>query len=199
MIDIVVNYRTADEPLAALLIDQALRSRIGERVFRDYQTISPGERYPGRIWAAIRECRILVAVIGSRWLQTGENGRRRIDDPSDFVRREIAEALRRGIRVVPVLVGDAKLPIPEDLPEDLRGLPLHQYRTLRFRGIEQDIERVADELVALLGGPPVAETGQGAKRRPDDAPTGQSTVTNNFHKQVNADHAVFGVAVHRGE
>jgi hypothetical protein len=198
MIDIVVNYRTADEPLAALLIDQALTRRIGERVFRDYRAISPGQRYPGRIWAAIQECRILVAVIGSRWLEADRHGRRRIDDPSDYVRREIAEALRRGALVVPVLVGDAKLPVADALPEDLRNLPLHQYRTLRFRGVEQDVDRLAGELVILLDGPPAAGTGHRAAGDPDAA-ADQSTVTNTFHDKVDARRAVFGVVVNRGE
>ncbi|WP_422772307.1 toll/interleukin-1 receptor domain-containing protein [Plantactinospora sp. WMMC1484] len=198
MIDIVVNYRTADEPLAALLIDQALTKRIGERVFRDYRTIGPGQRYPGTIWTAIQECRILVAVIGNRWLDVDPHGERRIDDPSDYVRREIAEALRRRVRVVPILVGDATLPVAEDLPEDLRDLPLHQYRTLRIRGIEQEVERVADELVALLDGPPDTEPTPPAAGRPGAAPA-QSTVTNNFHDRVDASHGVFGVVVNRGE
>ena len=192
MIDIVVNYRTADEPLAALLIDQALAKRIGGRVFRDYSAIRPGQRYSSRIWTAIDECQIFVAVIGSRWLEKDDDGRRRIDDPADFVRREIAKALRRGIPVVPVLIGKASLPKPEDLPEDLRGLPAHQYRSVRIRGAEHEVEQLADELVALLDEEPSAdeETGTPAEGRPS------STVTTVFNGTVHAKGAVFGVANH---
>ncbi|MFF5234599.1 toll/interleukin-1 receptor domain-containing protein [Dactylosporangium sp. NPDC000521] len=193
MIDIVVNYRTADEPLAALLIDRALAKRIGGRVFRDYSSIRPGQRYSSRIWTAIDQCQIFVAVIGSRWLEKDDDGRRRIDDPADFVRREIARALQRGIPVVPVLIGKASLPKQEDLPEDLRGLPAHQYRCIRIRGAEHEVERLADELVALLDDDPSTgeETGTpAAGARPS------STVTNVFEGTVHAEGAVFGVVNH---
>ncbi|MGC4858196.1 toll/interleukin-1 receptor domain-containing protein [Micromonospora sp. DT41] len=190
MIDIVVNYRTADEPLAALLIDKALAKRIGGRVFRDYSAIQPGQRYSSRIWTAIDECQVFVAVIGRRWLEKDGDGRRRIDDPADFVRREIAKALARGIPVVPVLIGKANLPKPEDLPEDLRELPAHQYRCVRIRGAEHEVERLADELVALLH-----------DRHSDSVeadtsatlPEPRSAVTNVFEGTVNAEGAVFGI------
>jgi TIR domain len=187
MIDIVVNYRTSDEPLAALLLDQALVKRLGEdRVFRDHRTIGAGKKYPTEIWAAIAECKILIAVIGGRWLDPDHASRRRIDDPTDYVRREIAEALRRDIRVVPVLVGEATLPTPDELPPDLRELPLRQFRTLRFRGAEDELDRIADELVGLL---------RGVVPAPGDHDAAAATaVTNHFHGDVHAPRGVFGIA-----
>jgi hypothetical protein len=67
---------------------------------------------------------VLLAVIGPRWLDATDKktGKRRLDDPNDLVRTEIATALRRGIRVVPVLVGEATLPSAEELPDDLKKL-----------------------------------------------------------------------------
>lgn len=190
MIDIVINYRTADEPLAALLIDQALTARIGGRVFRDHRAIGAGKQYPAAIWTAVQECRILVAVIGTRWLERGEDGRRRIDDPKDYVRREIAAVLGRDALVIPVLVGDATLPDPDDLPLELRGLPLRQYRTMRLRAAEHDAAQLADELVRILDGT-VADGGRPAAAA--DAPP--ATVSNTFNGPVDAPGATFGVAI----
>jgi hypothetical protein len=189
-IDIVVNYRTADEAGTAALIDRALTERIGDRVFRDCRRIGAGQDFAAEIWAAVRQCRILVAVIGERWAGPGDGGRRRIDDPADFVRREIAMALERQIRVVPVLVGAACLPDPEHLPEDLQRLALCQHRTLRLRDLENDVECLADEMVALLNGPSSA-----ARNRPTEA---RPTVVNEFRGPVEASCATFGVSINGG-
>lgn len=195
MIDIVINYRTADEPLAALLIDQALTARIGDQVFRDNRAIPVGKQYPAEIWSAIQDCRILVAVIGVRWLERDEHGRRRIDDPKDYVRREIAEVLRRNALVVPVLVGDATLPDPAELPFDLRGLPLRQYRTLRLRGAEHDVTQLTEELLAILRvTTPVTERPAAGPGTEPSLPTASTT----FNGPVDAPGSVFGVAVNYG-
>lgn len=190
MIDIMISYRTADEPLAAVLIDQALTQRIGARVFRDHRSIPPGAAYPAEIWTAVGQCRVLAVVIGSRWLERGEDGRRRIDDPKDYVRREVAEALRREAVVVPILVGDSELPPAGELPLELRGLALCQYRTLRFRDAVQDADRLADELVAMLDEPATDPD-------PDPAPAAVApSVVNNFHGRVDVSNGVFGIVKH---
>jgi hypothetical protein len=187
MIDIFVNYRRSDQAVTALLIDQALTARLGDdRVFLDHRAIQVGTTFPPEIWSAIQECRVLVAVIGARWLEPDADGNRRIDDPDDYVRREIAEALRRDITVVPVLVDDANLPDAADLPPDLAGLPLRQYRTVRVRGLDHDVARLADELAVLVGGRALPD------RRDGDAGA-VPTTTNNFHAPVDARKAVFGV------
>jgi hypothetical protein len=66
---------------------------------------------------------VLIAVIGQRWLNSSdEEGGRRIDHPEDSVRLEIATALKRNIRVIPVLVDGALMPRSSDLPDDLKLL-----------------------------------------------------------------------------
>jgi hypothetical protein len=75
---------------------------------------------------------VLLAVIGERWsTRTGVNGSRRLDMADDFVRLEIAKALERGVRVIPVLVGGATMPHQDDLPSDLRPFSVHQAMDLR--------------------------------------------------------------------
>ena len=66
---------------------------------------------------------VLIAVIGPNWATAADgSGRRRLDEPDDFVRLEVGGALRRDIRVIPVLVGGAKMPDAHELPDDLAGL-----------------------------------------------------------------------------
>ena len=73
--------------------------------------------------AAVGSCAVLLVVIGGWWLTaTGEDGRRRLDDPGDFVRLEIEAALARHVRVIPVLVDGARMPRAADLPASLEGL-----------------------------------------------------------------------------
>ncbi len=71
----------------------------------------------------VSSCGVLLALIGLSWLDAkDETGQRRLDNPLDFVRLETASALKRDIPVVPVLVGKARMPRPEKLPEDLKEL-----------------------------------------------------------------------------
>lgn len=150
---IFINYRSCDEPFAALFIDKRLAERFGaEQVFRDTRTIRPGTHFPTEILQALRQCRVLLAVIGQRWFRRGPDGRRLIDDPTDYVRLEIAHALgRNDVVVVPVLVGDTPMPAAYDLPADIAGLASRQYIRLRVRDAEYDASRLVDELVELLG------------------------------------------------
>lgn len=120
---IFVSYRRKDSSYAGRLSD-LLTNRFGERqVFLDVEAIAPGADYAEKIFRAVDTCVVLVAVIGPGWLLAAdERGKRRLDDPDDLVRREIGRALARKVMVIPVLVGNAKMPRSEDLPESLAGL-----------------------------------------------------------------------------
>lgn len=185
---IFINYRSCDEPFAALLIDRCLTERFGRgQVFRDSRTIRPGTYFPDRISGALHQCRALTAIIGRRWLCRGPDGQRLIDDPTDYVRREIAIALRRDILVVPVLVGDARLPAASELPADIAGLSSRQYVQLRVRSADNDASRLVNELAHLL-------YQAGWRVKPGSAPrrSGTTAGSNIFCGPVDAHHSVFG-------
>src|SRR5215468_12511355 len=139
---IFINYRGADSDTAAALIDRELVARFGsDRVFLDCRSIPAGADFAEELLGRLRACGVLVVVIGPRWLAlTDGAGRRRIDDPGDWIRREIAEALAAGLWVVPVLTGDAALPAEADLPADIAGLSRRQYLLLRHRHTPVDLE-----------------------------------------------------------
>jgi hypothetical protein len=117
---IFISYRREDTAGYARSLTDALAARFGqEAIFRDVDTLGPGEDFPDAIAAAVAQCDVLVALIGDKWLTAEKAGKRRLDDPRDFVRLEVAAALDRDILVIPVLLEHARMPSAEELPENL--------------------------------------------------------------------------------
>lgn len=123
---IFISYRHDDSgPYAGRLRDTLSNHFGASQVFRDIDQIAPGARFPRVIEVAVGSCDAFLAVIGPQWLSIADagTGERRLDDPADYVRREIAAALERDdVLVVPVLVGTAQMPAADELPEALAGL-----------------------------------------------------------------------------
>jgi hypothetical protein len=121
---IFISYRREDaEGQAGRLFDDLSR-RFGEHsVFMDVAGIEPGRDFRRVIDEHVGSCGVLLAVIGKSWIDAkDDSGRRRLEDPMDFVRLETASALKRDIPVVPVLVHGARMPRAEQLPEDMSEL-----------------------------------------------------------------------------
>ena len=91
-------------------------------------------------------------MIGPRWLDAG-SGARRIDDPADFVRLEIAAALKRDIPVVPVLVQGTKMPTAQQLPPDLADLAYRNAVELTHARWASDVQVLAQALAGKMGEP----------------------------------------------
>lgn len=159
MAKIFVSYRREDSPGHAGRLYDHLVSHFGEQqIFRDIEAIEYGVDFVEAIQAAVGSCDILVAVIGPEWVTIQDKeGHRRLDNPKDFVRLEVAEALARDIRVIPVLVSDAAMPAEADLPPDLAPLARRngiEISDIRFRA---DVDRLVHSIEAALhlGPPPV--------------------------------------------
>ena len=94
---------------------------------------------------------MLIAVIGAHWLtSTDGQGDRRIDNPEDFVRMEIATALRRDIRVIPVLVDGASMPRSPDLPDDLKPLVRRNALQVGDTHFDDDCRRLVAAIEQIL-------------------------------------------------
>jgi hypothetical protein len=158
MTHIFVSYRSTDVPYAAALLDNALKHEFGaERVFRDSRSLRPGDEFDPEIMRAVRESAALLVVIGPRWVgETDAKGRRQIDNPNDFIHRELVEAYAHDVRVVPVLVGTDLLKAA-DLPADLSFLAERQYRILRMRESDADVRSLITALAETLPGFTVRE------------------------------------------
>lgn len=124
MARIFISYRREDASgHAGRLYDQLAEHFGEEQLFIDVDALEPGVDFVERIESAVGSADVLVAVIGPRWLDAkGPDGARRLDDPDDFVGLEIAAALERDIRVVPVLVAGAVMPDDDHLPGRLKPL-----------------------------------------------------------------------------
>jgi hypothetical protein len=93
---------------------------------------------------AVSSCRVMVVVIGQQWVTlTDEEGRRRLDDPGDYVRFEVRTALRRGVRTIPVLVDGARPVRQQQLPRDLRELARLNALEMSFDRYRYDADRLA--------------------------------------------------------
>ena len=130
---VFLSYRRAQAAHVVDRIDEALVHRYGRRnVFHDIRSIQPGENFLQRTDAVLRRSDAVLAVIGPGWAQVrDDHGRRRLDQPSDYVRAELELALNEDIRVVPVLVENAELPTVQDLPPSLARLPYLEAELLR--------------------------------------------------------------------
>lgn len=92
-------------------------------VYFDLVSIRSGEDFPDRIESFIRAASVVLVIIGPDWADARDDaGNRRLDNPADWVRREVALALELGKPIIPVLLGGANLPDAGQLPTELRPL-----------------------------------------------------------------------------
>src|SRR5580658_4486119 len=129
---IFINYRRGDEPgFTQALLGRLEQAFPAERLFIDVDNIPPGEDFVRMLESQVAQCDAMLTVIGNNWLDAAdERGGRRLDNPNDFVRIEIESALKLGKRVIPVLVHQARMPHPDELPEAIR--PLSQRNAVRL-------------------------------------------------------------------
>lgn len=139
---IFINYRRSDaEGEAGRLFDELTKQLGSDAVFMDVAAIEPGRDFRKAIDQSVAECSVLLAVMGREWLSAHDiSGQRRLDDPNDFVRIELVSALRRDIPVVPVLVRGAKMPLAEELSEDLRELAFRNAVELTHARWKYDVQ-----------------------------------------------------------
>lgn len=150
---IAISYRRDDTlPVAGRLYDR-LQATFGKAgVFMDFDSIRPGLDFRAQIRETIDRSNVVIALIGPKWAGIDADSSRRIDDPNDFVRLEIAHALERDIPIIPVLVNNSPLPKPEVLPEDIRSLVYRQALPLDS-GLDfhQHADRVIASVNSLMG------------------------------------------------
>ncbi len=158
---IFISYRRSDALHAAIAVADALRRAFGEdQVFLDLRSIDYGERWPDRLTQQVAAARLTIAVIGRDWLRTcDEYGRRRIDDPLDWVRCELVGALDAAPPklLLPVLVQGAQPLSRKGLDASLGRLADHQALTLHDEqwdsGLQLLVQRVGSLLAMLPAAP----------------------------------------------
>jgi hypothetical protein len=139
---VFISYRRRASDLHATILHERLAAAVpGISVFRDRDSLLPGVLYAEEIHESIKACDIVLALIDEQWLRAKDDqGRRRLDDPGDWVRLELAAALSYEKTIVPCLIGKARLPAKGVLPPDLANL--EQRQAIRF---SKEMSRIETE------------------------------------------------------
>ena len=149
---IFISYRREESRWSARSLYDRLSVHFDRKqIFMDIDAIALGDDFVKAIEKTVGECDALIAVIGAHWLtSTDEQNGRRLDNPEDFVRREIATALKRDIRVIPVLVDGALMPRSSELPDDLKPLVRRNALRVSDTGFDDDCRRLVAAIEQVL-------------------------------------------------
>jgi ABC-type amino acid transport substrate-binding protein len=186
---IFISYRREETAYPAGWLFDRLAARFGgDQVFKDVDSIEPGDDFVEVITNAVGSCDVLLALIGGEWLTiTDGHGRRRLDSPEDFVRLEIEAALTRNVRVIPILVDGARMPRTDELPGSLAKLVRRQALELSPARFDFDLGRllkVLDRTLAEVQAQPPAQPPPARERREADQRPATPNVTLALHPVV---------------
>jgi hypothetical protein len=150
---VFVSYRRSDSIAHAGRLYDSLATILPEdHIFMDVDTIGPGQDFAQVIDDAVARSDVLLLVIGMHWSDaTDLRGQRRLDDANDVTRQEVETALRRAVRLVPVLVQGAPMPNPSELPPSLRDLTRYNAVELSDLHWRSDFSRLVGALDRALG------------------------------------------------
>jgi formylglycine-generating enzyme required for sulfatase activity len=177
---IFISYRREDSEGQARALSIELARYVSEdSVFLDVDSIALGRDFRKALHDRLETCDALLAVIGPSWLDAKDGaGKRRLDDPGDYLRQEIALALVRNIPVTPVLVHGAAMPAQERLPGDLKELAFRNGFELSHSRWHSDVRELAHRLG--LDDAPVASSNASVRAAPLElapAPSGVAAWT----------------------
>lgn len=149
---IFISYRREDAADAAGRLFDGLSGRFGpDQLFMDVDILRPGDDFVEVIEQAVSSCDVLIAIIGRQWLSiTDAQGRHRLDNPEDFVRLEVAAALERNIRVIPVLVQSAGMPRSDELPAALAKLARRNAHDMSHARWRHDLDQLTRAIENVL-------------------------------------------------
>jgi ketosteroid isomerase-like protein len=143
---IFISYRRDDAAGYARSIYDRLDARFPKSIFMDASRIEPGADFVKAIEEAVGACDTLIVLMGKHWRGGRAPSEGRLDDPNDFVRLEIATALKRNIQVIPVLLREAKPPGAQDLPDDIAQLARIHALEITDEDFDHDIQRLASHI-----------------------------------------------------
>jgi len=139
---IFINYRREDTiGMAGRLHDRLAQDFGPDNIFMDVDNIPVGEDFVAHLNGQVAGCDVVLAVIGPAWLRAKDKrGQRRLHQPNDWVAIELAAALTRNIRVIPILVEGARMPSEGELPDPLKPLARRQAAEVRHVHFGKDAE-----------------------------------------------------------
>jgi hypothetical protein len=168
---VFISYRREETAYPAGWLFDRLSDHFGRgQIFKDVDSIELGDDFVEVINTAVGSCDVLLALIGDRWLTTTDaDGKRRLDDPNDFVRLEIEAALARNVRVIPILVDGARMPAAQELPSSLARLVRRQALELSPSRFDFDTNRLMKVLDRTLADDRATDAPTPVRRAPEEA------------------------------
>ena len=150
---VFISYRRDDSAGHAGRVRDRLERELGHNLlFMDVDAIPLGTNFSKVLHEEVAKCGVLLAVIGPNWSDARDGeGKRRLDDPNDFVRIEVAAALHRDIPVIPILLDGSRIPKASELPDDLKELAIRNGLDVRHASFHQDMDRLIGALKKQLG------------------------------------------------
>jgi len=148
--EIFISYRRLDSDAVAGRIYDQLDSVFMGQVFMDVEAIKPGRDFHEEIIDRVRNCKVVLVLIGSRW-RGKIDGRTRLGDLNDYVTLEVKAALETGCAVIPVLIGEVAMPTREELPAQLQAFAQRHAVRLRQDNFTRDMEPLVSSLYEYLG------------------------------------------------
>ena len=144
MARIFISYRRTDsEGYTGRLYDRLLKFYEKSQIFLDVEALEAGADFESVIMSELDACEVFIPIIGPRWVDVEDSaGDRRLANPADYVRREVAGALQRDKTIIPVLVNRAQMPKKKELPKDMRGLCRFNAAELSHGGFDDDVKRL---------------------------------------------------------
>jgi hypothetical protein len=178
---VFLSYRREDSGGYAIGIQDRLKRALGvDILFMDVYSIPLGKNFVKTLNDEVAKCEVLLAVIGQNWLDArDEDGNRRLDNPNDFVRIEIAAALDRDIPVIPILLNGVRIPSVDKLPKELGELSVRNAVDVRHSSFPSDVDRLILGVQALLNIPQL-------KNQEDRAKGADPGTTSNVHPEFDA-------------
>jgi hypothetical protein len=147
-VNVFVSYRRQDTPdFTGRLVEKLRHSPGIGAVFMDVESLEPSADFALAIEHHLERSEVCIVVIGPNWVGAAEGGPTRIHDAGDWVRLEIAVALARRMRIVPVLAHEATFPLERDLPVDIRGLAHVNGVRFRHDSFDRDVDYLLDVLM----------------------------------------------------
>jgi cellulose biosynthesis protein BcsQ len=146
-----ISYRRTDSGYVGRIFDRLQVEFGSDAVIMDIENIEFGVHLEEIIRDRIAKCDVMLAVIGPEWLDAHDrDGRRRLDDPSDIVRIEVAEALKSRVPIIPILVENTRIPLPGQLPEEIKELALRNALLVGHSSFDADMAKLMSAIRANL-------------------------------------------------
>ena len=152
--NVFVSYRRTDTaPSADRIYERLVRALGKSKVFYDKHDTPPGKEFKRLIEKRLKSCQVLLVVVGKEWVNARKDERRRLDDPKDFVRREVEVGLERGgnCTVIPVLVHGLRVLMRDELPPSLAPLCDLTAQEIRQEHFDEDLGVLIQDILGIRG------------------------------------------------